>query len=184
MEVKNMSIPLEKIDELRKRTNCSYEEAKILLEKHNGDIVEAIVEFERQNRSKSGSRYNNGNSSFGAKLKHLIKKGFKTKFIVEKAGETIINIPVNLLIIGLLIFHWFLVALLVIAFALGYRFRFRKETGENVDVNKIINGFASKVREATGSTEQQSGQNYTNNPDTKKDNDNDSNKGYNEITIE
>ena len=179
-----MSIPLEKIDELRKRTNCSYEEAKILLEKHNGDIVEAIVEFERKNSSKSGSKHNYSNSSFGSKVKHLIKKGFKTKFIVEKSGETIINLPVNFLIIGLLVFHWFLIAILVIAFVLGYRFRFRKENGEDVDVNKIINSFANKVREATGSTEQQNNQNYTNNPVVKKDNDNDSDKGYNEITIE
>ena len=179
-----MGISLEKIDELRRRTNCSYEEAKILLEKHNGDIVEAIVEFERNNRSNSGRRYNNYNSSFGTKLKNLIKKGFKTKFIIEKAGETIINIPVNFLIIGLLVFNWFLVALLVIAFVLGYRFRFRKETGENVDVNKIINNFANKVKEATGSTEQQNSYNYTNNQDSKKNNDNNSDKGYNEITIE
>ena len=180
-----MGIPLEKIDELRRRTNCSYEEAKILLEKHNGDIVEAIVEFERNNRSNSGRRNNNGHSSFGARLKNLIKKGFKTKFIIEKAGETIIYIPVNLLIIGLLIFHWFLVALLVIAFVLGYRFKFRRENGENVDVNNVINSFVNKVRETTGSTEQQNNSyNYTNNQDTKKDNDNDSDKEYNEITIE
>jgi len=179
-----MSIPLEKIDELRRRTNCSYEEAKILLEKHNGDIVEAIVEFERNNRSNSSRKYNNGHLSFGARLKNLIKKGFKTKFIIEKAGETIINIPVNILIIGLLILHWFLVALLVIAFVLGYRFRFRTETGESIDVNKIINSFANKVREATGSTEQQNNYNYANNQNPKKDNDNDSDKGYNEITIE
>jgi len=42
-----MNISLELIDEMRKRTNCSYQEAKELLEKHNGDIIEAIIEFEK-----------------------------------------------------------------------------------------------------------------------------------------
>lgn len=177
-----MSIPLEKIDELRKRTNCSYEEAKILLEKHNGDIVEAIVEFERKNSSKSNNKYGYNTSSFGTKLKQLIKKGFKTKFIVEKSGETTINIPVNLLILGLLIFNWFLVIILVIAFVMGYRFKFRKENGESVDINNIINSFAGKVREATGNTNQQS--NYDNSNNTGSKQDDDSDKGFNEITIE
>ena len=183
-----MSIPLEKIDELRKRTNCSYEEAKTLLEKYNGDLVEAIVEFERNNSPKSKNKYCDNAASFGTKVKRLIKKGFKTKFIIEKSGETIINVPVNILIIALLIFHWFLVIALVISFVLGCRFKIRKENGENIDVNKVVNGFGSKVREATGcDTNQQNSQNNQNQPTNsivKKDNDDDSNKGYNEMTIE
>ncbi len=46
-----MTIDIKLIDEMRKRTNCSYQEAKELLEKHNGDLIEAIVEFERKTRA-------------------------------------------------------------------------------------------------------------------------------------
>jgi len=180
-----MSISLEKIDELRKRTNCSYEEAKILLEKHNGDLVEAIVEFERKNSPKSKSKCCDEAVSFGTKVKRLIDKGFKTRFVIEKSGETIINIPVNFLILGAIIFHWFLLIALVISFALGCRFKIRKEKGESIDINKIINGFGSKVKEATGDIKQQNTPNDVKKTDNKKDDDDNNNdSGYSEVTIE
>ncbi|HHY64134.1 MAG TPA: hypothetical protein GX501_03715, partial [Clostridiaceae bacterium] len=36
------------IDEFRRRTNASYEEAKYYLERFNGDLLEAIVAYERE----------------------------------------------------------------------------------------------------------------------------------------
>lgn len=145
-----MTISMEQIDELRRRTNCSYEEAKMLLEKHNGDLLEAIVEFERKNSSRSNGEYNNNNISLGTRIKRLINKGFKTRFIVEKSGETIINISINLLIIAAIILHWFLLIALFVSFILGCRFRIQKAEGENIDLSKMIDGFSSKVKEATG----------------------------------
>ncbi len=38
-----MNVSLEQIDLLRKRANVSYEEAKEVLEKFDGDIIEALV---------------------------------------------------------------------------------------------------------------------------------------------
>jgi Sec-independent protein translocase protein TatA len=182
-----MTISMEQIDELRKRTNCSYEEAKILLENHNGDLLEAIVEFERKNRSSSNNKSHNGTVSLGARIKQLINKGFKTRFIVEKSGETIINISVNLLILAAIILHWFLLIALVISFIFGCRFKIRKEKGESIDLNKIINGFGSKVREATVESREHNKQNDTRKYENKsndENNDNSDNDGYNEITVE
>jgi len=178
-----MTISMEQIDELRRRTNCSYEEAKMLLEKHNGDLLEAIVEFERKNSSKSNSRTYNGTVSLGTRIKQLINKGFKTRFIVEKSGETIINISVNLLILAAILLHWFLLIALAISFVLGCRFRIRKEKGESIDLNKIINGFGSKVREATGEVKEQDKYNDARGSGNQNNKNND-NDGYNEITIE
>ena len=182
-----MTISMEQIDELRKRTNCSYEEAKILLEKHNGDLLEAIVEFERKNRSSSNNKSHNGTVSLGARIKQLINKGFKTRFIIEKSGETIINISVNLLILAAIILHWFLLIALVISLIFGCRFKIRKEKGESIDLNKIINGFGSKVREATVESREHNKQNDTRKYENKsndENNDNSDNDGYNEITVE
>ncbi len=178
-----MTISMEQIDELRRRTNCSYEEAKMLLGKHNGDLLEAIVEFERKNRSSSNSRSNNGTISLGARIKQLIKKGFKTRFIIEKSGETIINISVNLLILAAIILHWFLLIALAISFIFGCRFKIRKEQGESIDLNKIINSFGSKVREATGESREQYKQNDTRKSE-KQNNDKNDDDGYNEIIVE
>ena len=45
-----MKITLEQIDFLRERANVSYREAKEALEETGGDIVEALVMLERQNK--------------------------------------------------------------------------------------------------------------------------------------
>lgn len=189
-----MTISMEQIDELRRRTNCSYEEAKMLLEKHNGDLLEAIVEFERKNSSRSNGEYNNNNISLGTRIKRLINKGFKTRFIVEKSGETIINISINLLIIAAIILHWFLLIALFVSFILGCRFRIQKAEGENIDLSKMIDGFSSKVKEATGEkkgqyryhdTSKSDNHNSDRNNGNKNDkNDKNDNDGYNEITIQ
>ena len=43
-------ITLEMVEKLRKHANVSYEEAKRALEESNGDILEAIVSLEKENR--------------------------------------------------------------------------------------------------------------------------------------
>ena len=40
------------IDEFRRRTNASYEEARYYLERCNGDLIEAIVAFEKSGRGR------------------------------------------------------------------------------------------------------------------------------------
>ncbi|MEI6285090.1 MAG: DUF4342 domain-containing protein [Bacillota bacterium] len=41
-------ISLEKLDLIRERTGLSYKEAKDLLEKHNGDILEVLISWEEE----------------------------------------------------------------------------------------------------------------------------------------
>jgi hypothetical protein len=43
-------VSLEQVEDLRKRANVSYEEAKKALEEADGDILEAIIILERQNK--------------------------------------------------------------------------------------------------------------------------------------
>ncbi len=57
-------VTLEQVEKLREHTNISYEEAKAALEETNGDILEAIVNLEKQNRiqaPKGGGYYNSRN---------------------------------------------------------------------------------------------------------------------------
>lgn len=170
-----MAISLEKIDELRRRTNCSYEEAKILLEKHNGDLLEAIVEFEKTHRPKYGHHYGKGSASgFGSKVKEWIHKGFKTKFVIEKSGETIINIPVNILIIAAVFLNWVLLAALIVLLFFGFKLSFRKDTGKVIDINKMMGNF--------GMNEEGEGAKKTGEQNNRPKRDDD--KEYNEFTVE
>lgn len=182
-----MAVTMEQIDELRRRTNCSYEEAKILLEKHNGDLLDAIVEFERKNGFGPHHRVHEGSERFGTRVKQLIHKGFKTRLIIERSGETIVNVSINIFIIAALVLHWFLLAALVISFIFGCRFKIRKEEGESVDINKMIDGFGSKIKEtATGSKEKKEEYSRDSYRNKNKEGNNGVNQEekYNEYTVE
>lgn len=126
-----MDITLEQIDEVMKRTNCSFEEGKTVLEKHNGNIVDSIVELEKT----YGIKKDNTNTkcrNFFEKVKELIEKGFKTRFIVEKNKEIYINISVNLMILGAIFLNVFFLILIVGALFLGYKIRIKKAGGDNI----------------------------------------------------
>lgn len=51
-----MAVTLEQVERLREKTNVSYEEAKAILERHNGDLLEALIELERKGKSDTASR--------------------------------------------------------------------------------------------------------------------------------
>lgn len=54
-------VTLEQVEKLREKANISYDEAKAALEKTNGDILEAIINLEKENRippPEGGGYYN------------------------------------------------------------------------------------------------------------------------------
>jgi len=146
-----MNISLELIDEMRKRTNCSYEEAKTLLEKNNGNLVDAIVEFEQKHSHGFRQNHCHHNSNFGEKLKELVHKGFSTRFIIEKGESTILNISVNILILIVIctmpIFWLYPIALATI-YLMGFKISLKKGKGQEIDFNKFVDGIGNKVRTA------------------------------------
>ncbi len=190
-----MSVSLEQIDEMRKRTNCSYQEAKELLEKNNGDLVEAIIEFESKHGYQSQERHRHknkakGESTHGRKLRGLLHKGFVTKLIIEKDENTVLNLPVIILIIAVLITmpaFWIYPVAFIVLYFMGFKIRIRKEEGAEVDVNEIVDEFGSKVKTAADKIRrerptdkgQNNNQSEVNNKDEVKKED-----GYNEITVE
>ncbi|HBN83111.1 MAG TPA: hypothetical protein DDZ89_04645 [Clostridiales bacterium] len=127
-------VTMEMIDQFRKRTNCSYEEAKMYLERNNGNMVEAIVDFER-NHSKVK------NEEKTSKLKEFFSKAYRTRFVVEDKGSTILNLSVLFIALFILLtlrsFPIIIISI-VVALLLGYRFSIQKYTGANVDINKFL----------------------------------------------
>lgn len=141
-------ITIEQIDEFRKRTNSSYEDARYFLEKNNGDILDAIIDFER---TKSGrqNKYKKQQDDFGKNLADILQKGFDTKIVVEDSNSTLFSVPVILLF--LLIPLWVPVIILVIFLSiLGYRFRIRDMKSTEVNVSNIIRNINEKMKETGG----------------------------------
>jgi len=62
-------ITLEMVEKLCEKASVSYDEAKTALENNNGDLLEAIIELERQgkvNAPSGGGRYTTGSSAHEA----------------------------------------------------------------------------------------------------------------------
>ncbi|MDF2503347.1 DUF4342 domain-containing protein [Clostridium sp.] len=135
-----MSVKVELIDELRKRANVSYEEAKDALEKFNGDLVEALIYLEKQNKVK-----NNEDSGFFATIKKIIKKGNSTKFIVRKKDNIILSLPVTIVVISTIIAPYITVIGLILALITGHRFKFKGTKGEATKVNETLDKISNAV---------------------------------------
>lgn len=132
-----MAVKLELIDELRKRANVSYEDAKDALEKCNGDIVEALIYLEKQNKTKTEDNCGTcTGKSFFDKIKKLIKKGNNTKFILRKGENIVLSLPVTVVVIFAIIPPHITIWALIIALITGHRIKFQGKNGEDMAINK------------------------------------------------
>ncbi len=137
-----MSVTLDKIDLILERANVTYEEAKEALEKHNGDLVETLIELEkgekiRKDKKKTKENVNEKSSSFFNNLVDEIKKMHKQKFRIRKDEEQIINIPLTLAVLLIIITFPFSLFLLAILFLIGYKISITSK-GSEIVVNDMI----------------------------------------------
>lgn len=136
---------LELIDELRKRANVSYEAAKEALEKCNGDIVEALVYLEKQNKTKTEKP----SDGLLDKIIKLIKKGNATKFIIQKNENIILSLPVTLVVIITVIAPYVAIPGVILALIAGYRLSLKDKNGEDIkDVNENLEKVSQAVDNA------------------------------------
>ncbi|NLK68263.1 MAG: DUF4342 domain-containing protein [Clostridiaceae bacterium] len=173
-------ITLEQVDQLRKRTNCSYEEAKELLEKHDGNVLEAIVDFERSKNTK----YNYNSSSYNRKekqkdfwlsVKQLIQKGFENRVVIENENGVLVNIPVNIMILIVIFVAYIAIPLFIILLFLGYKISIRKPQGDGVDISSMMNDIKHKFTSQNHAPQKE---------DMAAPNNQEQNNDYNELTIE
>ncbi|AGI39453.1 DUF4342 domain-containing protein [Thermoclostridium stercorarium] len=170
-------ITLEQVDQMRKRTNCSYEEAKFFLEKHNGDLLEAIVDFEKnKNGTKTQSFISGKNAGdFWQSVSKLIKQGFVTRVIIEdNERNVIINVPVNIMLLFVIFASYIVIPILLILLLLGYKLSIRNTGREETGVSSAVRDITA-VMESNDLPQNQQGSQL--NDENIKDN-------YSEIIIE
>ncbi len=96
-------ITLEKIDTVRERTGATYREAKEALERHNGNVVEALIDLEEGKQGSWTDEISSRSSQVIEKVKKLIKEGNITKIRVKHEGKVLVEIPVSIGAIGAVI---------------------------------------------------------------------------------
>lgn len=144
-----MTINLEQIDELRKRANVSYEDAKNALEECSGNIIEALVYLEKQNKIKPEVTPSS-ESKFFKKVKSLIKKGNETKLLVKKDEVVVLNICVTLATVITIVATPLVIAALVIALVTNHKIRIEKKDHKDLEeVNNIFDKMSVAVNKVT-----------------------------------
>ncbi|MCR5521915.1 MAG: DUF4342 domain-containing protein [Lachnospiraceae bacterium] len=160
----------EKVEKIREKTGVSYEEAKAALEANNYDLLDAVIYLEKQGKTNSSSaNYSTGwdghtnllvterpNSrekkrdasdsvgTFFSWIGSLIKKAWENKFVIEKNGREVGQMPVLILIALMFGFFWAVIPLLIVGLFFDFRYSFKGGSKIEVDLNE----FCDKAKNA------------------------------------
>lgn len=128
-----MEITLEAVEKVMEQAGVEYAAAKEALQKADGDVEEAI----RLIRQETGESREDIKSIM-AKLKKMVEKGNVDRILIRKGEETVLNIPVNVGILGgvlgLAAAPWALIAGTIAAFGLGCRIEVVHKDGTTDEV--------------------------------------------------
>lgn len=140
---------LEQIDVLRNRANVTYAEAKAALEMCNYDVVEALMHLERENKIQAavgGTTSKTFLTAVKDGIKSLIRTGNEYRFVIKKAENTALNIPVNILVLVTVLMPPVTITAALLALFTSHKIRFEKPDGGDVNINEELD----KVSTMTG----------------------------------
>lgn len=145
-----MEITLEKIELVKDRTGVSYKEAKDALENAGGSVVDAIIAIEENINQKGGKPLGAGGGAVVEKLKELIKKGNVSKILIKRDGEVVLNLPVNIGILGTVLAPIPIVLGTIAALGAKCDIEVVKDDGTILDVSEMAMDTFEDVREKGG----------------------------------
>ncbi len=130
-----MEITLEKIELVKDRTGVGYKEAKEALEKTEGSVVDAIILIEDtidETTKEEGKK----NIEILNTIKEAVRKGNVSKIVIKKGDEVVMNLPVNIGIIGTVLFPWAAIGGCIAALGTKCTIELLKEDGGVVNVTE------------------------------------------------
>lgn len=87
---------LEKIDQIRRRIPVSYEEARAVLEKTSGNLVEALILLEKEKKNKPGKL-------IMGKIQKLWETGNRRRVRVRKGDRVLMEVPATAGVLGVVL---------------------------------------------------------------------------------
>ena len=136
---------LNKIDEILKRTNTDYGTAKEALEAANGDVLEAIILIENQQKGRTSGSFKG--EQIMAQLKDILAKGNATKLTIKKNNEVIINIPITAGLIGAFIAPFLSAAGITIALLAKCSVEITQADGKVIDLGQKVDEGMDAVKD-------------------------------------
>ncbi len=134
-----MEITLEKIELVKDRTGVSYKEAKAALEKANGSVVDAIIIIEDTIDEEDRKKISSKGMQIVENIKELIRRGNVSKIIIRKDEEIVLNLPLNVGIIGTIAAPLAMIAGVLVAFGTKCEIEVIKDDGSIIDVSEMTN---------------------------------------------
>ena len=131
-----MEISLEKIELVKDRTGVNYKEAKDALIRAEGSVVDAIIMIEDEIDIAPKSRTGDQVSQLIESVKQLIHKGNVSKIVIRREQEVILNVPVNLGIVGAVWLFWPTVVATIAALGMKCTIELVKDNGEVVSISE------------------------------------------------
>ena len=143
-----MEITLERIELVKDRTGVSYKEAKEALEAAEGSVVDAIINIEETLDEDSKKTFGVKGAAIVDSIKELVKKGNVSKIVVKKQdGDQVVNIPVNVGIVGIVIAPWGMLVGAIAAFGFKCVIEIVKNDGTIIEVSDRANEAMNKAKE-------------------------------------
>lgn len=136
-------ITIEQIDTVKMRANVGYKEAKEVLEKFDGDVVQAILYLEEKNKIKSEIKI--ANTSYFKKAKSLVSKLNKITVEIYNKEKTVLRIPMSLAIVFSIIGLPAVIVGLIIAIFTGHRIKVENSNGEGYEINETLDKVSGKA---------------------------------------
>ncbi|MDD6042835.1 MAG: DUF4342 domain-containing protein [Eubacteriaceae bacterium] len=142
-----MEITLEKIELVKDRTGVTYKEAKEALEAAEGNVVDAIVAIEETVNEGAGAKLGAKGESLKAKIKEILDKGNISRITVSKDGETLLNIPLTVGLLGTVIAPTAVTVGVVASFGFKCKIEFITTDGAVINLTEKAGEFYEEAKE-------------------------------------
>ena len=156
---------LEKVEKLRAKTGVSYEDAKNALEACDYDLLDAIIYLEKLDKvkapevesfttgeeQKTSTEFEQAQQTYTNDCNKVTFGQMMDRFfkwcgrILKKSVDSMINVPVLVLVIALILAFWVVLPLLVVGLFCECRYHFEGIGDINVNLNSACDKMADSV---------------------------------------
>jgi cation transport ATPase len=164
-----MENELKKIDILKERANVTYEEARIALAEADGNLVEALIKLEKEDRIRPKQKQQQARSERKEKkekkerphyeerqahkehrkeeMREAGEKLKKHRFVLHKDDQVFLDLPTWVALLAILVTMPFSLFALLLAIIVGFQMQIRSYTGKEYSVDQPIREVAQQVKE-------------------------------------
>lgn len=157
-----MEITLEKIDSLRERANVSYAEAKEALEANNGNMIDAIIYLESENKTvfdrakrekarnqerakmnEKKQKYQSNADDFVDSFKKILKSLNDTRVVMYNDDRVVIDVSMTITILAAAFLFPLTVAVFIIGLVTGNRYKIIRKDKKGDVLNSVLDKAAN-----------------------------------------